>query len=135
MDWESSDIRSAFHGVIRDSKSLKSSELEEKYKDFKRDHSKLYDMAIESMATNKVQDTLKKLNFMLDMRDKTKNGSVTKTSADLFVGNRLGHEYIYPAVGQVPSQKDYKRAIGEISKKEKDEREGKQTPDIIYKKE
>jgi len=116
MDWSAEDIRKNFHGVIKDSRILRKEQLEKKYSNFKEKNDKLYQIAIDSSITGKVQESLKKLEMMLKAREDMKNGKMTKLNTDILIGSQLGREYIYPKTS-MPSQEDYKRAIDTIKKK------------------
>jgi recombinational DNA repair protein RecT len=118
MDWENERILRSFYEVIQDTRTLNMYELEKKHSEFKEAHEKLFNVAIDSVATNKVQESISKLKGMLADRESVKKGMMTQSVANLKIGNQLGHEYIYPKVGKVPSKEDYKRAIDEIRKKE-----------------
>jgi hypothetical protein len=122
MNWESDDIRKNYYNVIKDSKVLNKVDMEKKYELFILDFRKLYDIAIDSVVSNNVQESIKILDTMLTTRDKVKNGAMTDLSAGLFVGNQLGHKYIYPKTN-VPSKDDYKKAIDEIKGKIREEKE------------
>jgi hypothetical protein len=115
-NWKTEDIRKNFHGVIKDSKNLSSEQLENKYSEFKHRFDKLYQIAIYSVTTGTVQQSLQKLEMMLKARENMQSGKASKMSTDMFVGNFLGKEYIYPLT-QNPSAEDYKRAIDTITKK------------------
>ncbi len=128
-EWESKDIITSFNGIIRDAKELSVGELEIKYADFKEANNKLYEMAIDSVTKDTVQETLKMLKMMLTARDKMKNGTATKLNTDIFVGNELGKKYIYPKTNK-PSAADFKQALDKINEKirenEKEENDEKE---------
>ncbi len=113
MNWEAKDIRTNFFGIITDSKKMSKTELEKKYALFILDNEKLYSVAIESVVSGKVQESIKMLDSMLETREKIRNGIMTDMTAGMFIGNQLGHKYIYPVTG-VPSTDDYKYAIDKI---------------------
>lgn len=113
MNWEAKDIRTNFFGIITDSKKMNKSELEKKYASFILDNEKLYSVAVESVVSGKVQESIKLLDTMLATREKVRNGVMNNTTASMFIGNQLGHKYIFPATG-VPSTEDYKYAIDKI---------------------
>jgi len=113
MDWDSEDIRKQFFGLINDSKKFNSSILEEKYKKFKEDHSKLYEMAINSVMTNTIQNSTRILEMMLNSREDMINGNSNKLAADSYIGNQVAHEFVYPKTG-VPKNEDIIRAINEL---------------------
>ncbi len=113
MNWEAKDIRTNFFGIITDSKKMNKAELEKKYASFILDNEKLYSVAVESVVSGKVQESIKLLDIMLATRDKVRNGDMNNTTASMFIGNQLGHKYIFPVTG-VPSTKDYKYAIDRI---------------------
>jgi hypothetical protein len=119
MNWEAEDIKKNIYNIMIDSKKMKKNDLEKKYSQFIFDNEKLYNIAIESVVSGKVQETIKMLDAMLATRDKIRNGSMNKDTADMFIGNQLGHKYIYPISG-VPSQEDYKNAIGKIKEQIKE---------------
>jgi hypothetical protein len=116
MDWKAEDIISSFNGVIRDSKNMNSSELEKKYSVFKETFSKLYDVAIDSVATGNVQEAFALLQMMIKARTGLQNGRTNKLNTDVYVGNELGKIYIYPKTN-TPSTADYKQAIDQIKEK------------------
>jgi hypothetical protein len=130
MDWSAEDIKKSFYGVIRDSRELNSSQLELKYADFKEKVEPLYKMAIDSVATGKVQEASKKLDMMLTARTAMQTGKMSKLNTDMFVGNQLGREYIYPVTNS-PSREDYTKAVQTIIQKanEPDESEVIMSPD------
>jgi hypothetical protein len=115
----SKEIKEIFFEIIRDSKKLKKNEMEKKYDDFNVIHGRLYSVALDSVMSNKVQETIAMLDYMLTQRDKIENGSMTLLNAGLVVGNKLGHKYVYPKTG-VPTSDDYKKAINEIKEKSKE---------------
>ena len=130
MDWSAEDIKKSFYGVIRDSKELNSAQLELKYTDFKEQVEPLYRMAINSVTTGKVQEAISKLDMMLKARSAMQTGRMTKNNTDMFVGNQLGREYVYPLTG-TPSREDYAQAVQTINLKasEPDESEVIVNPD------
>ena len=101
---------------------MNSAELEKKYADFKLSFNKLYEVAIDSIINNTVQESYNLLTMMLKARDKMNTGKMTKMNTDMFVGNELGKKYIYPCTN-TPSKEDYERAIRKI-KTHKTEGEG-----------
>ena len=107
----------SFEGVIRDVRILDSNDLELKYTEFKKDNDKLYSMAINSVVTGTVQESVKKLKVMLAARENMNQGKISKLNTDMLIGNMLGKEYIYPKT-QNPSNEDYIRAINTIKKKD-----------------
>ena len=113
MNWEAKDIRTNFFGIITDSKKMNKAELEKKYASFILDNEKLYSVAVESVVSGKVQESIKMLDTMLATREKVRNGDMNNTTASMFIGNQLGYKYIFPATG-VPSTEDYKYAIDKI---------------------
>ncbi len=113
MNWEAKDIRANFFGIVTDSKKMNKVELEKKYASFILDNEKLYSVAVESVVSGKIQESIKLLDTMLATRDKVRNGDMNNTTASMFIGNQLGHKYIFPATG-VPSTEDYKYAIDKI---------------------
>ena len=115
MNWEAKDIKSNFNSIIIDSKKMNKTDLEEKYASFILDNQKLYEVAIESVVSGKVQESIKLLDIMLKTRDNMEKGNMNKNVADMFIGNQLGHKYIYPITG-VPTGADYKKAIDKIKK-------------------
>jgi hypothetical protein len=116
MDWKKEDIIKTFNNIIRDTRVLNSTELDMKYSKFKTDFEKLYNMAIDSVVNGKVQENIGKLNMMLQARENMLSGKVSKLNTDMFVGNQLGKEFIYPLT-ETPSNEDYKKAIDKIKKK------------------
>ncbi len=114
MDWIPEEIIKSFSGVIRDAKIMNAKELEIKYAVFKETFGKLYDVAIDSVATGKVQEAYAMLQMMLKARANMQDGKMTKLTTDMFVGNQLGRKYIYPKTNN-PSQDDYKKAFATIS--------------------
>jgi hypothetical protein len=123
MDWVAEEITASFNGVIRDAKNMNAEELEVKYAVFKESFAKLYDVAIDSVATGKVQEAHSMLQMMLKARAGMQEGKMTKLTTDMFVGNQLGKKYIYPKTN-TPSQNDYKKAfdtINETVKKNEEE--------------
>jgi len=119
MDWQSDEIKKNFNGVIRDCRNLSKEELDSRYVTFKTHFEKLYDMAIYSVAQDKVQDSLRKLDMMLIARENMKSGRVNKLNTDMFVGNQLGKEFIYPLTAN-PSSNDYKRAVEKLTQETQD---------------
>lgn len=117
--WTSEDIINSFNGIIRDSKDMNSTDLEAKYLKFKESNGKLYDMAIDSVATGKVQETFAMLQIMINARNNMQNGKISKFNTDIFIGNELGKKYIYPKTN-TPSTEDYKKAIDQIKEKIKE---------------
>jgi hypothetical protein len=113
LSWKNAEIKTAFNNVVRDSKTMSTIQLETKYDLFIKDFRKLYDIALESVVSGKVQESIKILDMMLSTRNNVKSGSMNKMTADMFVGNQLGHKYIYPKTN-VPSVEDYKQAIDKI---------------------
>ena len=122
MSWKSQDIIDSFNGIIRDAKNLNSEELDSKYADFKETYEKLYSVAIDSVATGTVQKAYSILQMMIRARDDLQSGKTSKLHTDVFVGNELGKEYIYP-VTNTPSLDDYKIAIEQIKEKIKENEE------------
>lgn len=120
MEWESAKIRETFFEVINDAKKLNKSQMEKKYEEFSTKFKKLYEMAIESVVKDTVQESVKMLDMMLTQRENMKKGKISELNAGLLVGNQLGHKYIYPKTN-VPSQEDYKKAIDQINTKVKEE--------------
>jgi hypothetical protein len=118
-DWTDDEIINSFNGIIRDAKNMNALDLELKYKSFKEANGKLYDVAIDSVASGRVQEAFNMLQMMLKARNKMKNGSISKLSTDIFVGNELGKKYIYPKTN-TPSVEDYKNAIVKIKEKIKE---------------
>ncbi len=110
-------IRSNFIGVYKDTKKLTQNQLNDKYKDFKEKYEKLFDVAVNSAINNNIQESLKILDMMLNAKNKLDNGTITPTACDMFVGNQLGHTYIYPKTN-VPSRDDYKKAVNQIIHKQ-----------------
>jgi len=117
-DWTAQDIITSFNGIIRDAKNINAKELEIKYAKFKEANDKLYNIAIDSVATGKVQEAFAMLQMMLKARADMQNGKMTKLTTDMFVGNQLGKKYIYPKTN-TPSADDYKKAIDQIKEKVK----------------
>lgn len=113
MEWQNEDIIASYNGIIRDAKNMNSAELETKYADFKLAFNKLYEVAIDSVINNTVQESYNLLTMMLKAREKMNTGKMTKMNTDMFVGNELGKKYIYP-VTNTPSKDDYERAIRKI---------------------
>jgi hypothetical protein len=113
MNWEAKDIRTNFFGIITDSKKMNKAELEKKYSTFILDNEKLYSVAVESVVSGKVQESIKMLDTMLATREKVRNGVMNNMTASMFIGNQLGHKYIFPETG-VPSVEDFKYAIDKI---------------------
>jgi len=113
MNWTAKDIKTNFFGIITDSKKMNKLDLEKKYAAFISDNEKLYSVAIESVVSGNVQESIRILDVMLETRERIKKGDITNTNADMFIGNQLGHKYIYPITG-VPSVDDYKNAINKI---------------------
>jgi hypothetical protein len=113
---KSEEIKVIFFEIIKDTKKLKKSEMEKKYEDFNVIHKKLYEVAIDSVKSNKVQESITMLDFMLKQRDNIGNGSISRLNAGLVVGNKLGHKYVYPKT-RVPTSDEYKKAINEIKDK------------------
>jgi len=118
MDWSSEDITTSFNGVIRDARVMTAKELETKYSGFKEAHSKLYDVAIDSVASGKVQEAVVLLQMMLRARAGMQTGKMTKLTTDVFVGNELGKKYIYGKTN-TPSKEDYKKALDQIKEQVK----------------
>ncbi len=118
MNWSSEDITNSFNGIIRDAKNMNQKDLEIKYAKFKEIHSKLYDVAIDSVSTGKVQEAFAILQMMLKARNNMQNGRMTKLVTDSYVGNELGKKYIYPKTN-TPSGEDYKKAFDQIKEKVK----------------
>lgn len=112
----SEEIKGIFCEIIKDSKKLKKSEMEKKYEEFNIIHRKLYEVALDSVMSNKVQETIAMLDFMLMQRNNIGNGSVSRLNAGFVVGNKLGHKYVYPKTG-VPTSDEYKKAIDQIKEK------------------
>ena len=122
MDWKSEDITASFNGIIRDSRNMNAQELETKYANFKESFSKLYDVAIDSVVTGRVQEAYAMLQMMLKARNGMQDGRTTKLTTDMFVGNQLGKKYIYPKTN-TPSVDDYKKALDTIKEKVKQHEE------------
>lgn len=112
----SEEIKVIFFEIITDTKKLKKNEMEKKYENFNIIHKKLYEVALDSVRLNKVQESIAMLDFMLTQRNNMKNGSISRLNAGLVVGNKLGHKYVYPKTG-VPTSDEYKKAIDEIKEK------------------
>jgi hypothetical protein len=122
MDWTADEITNSFNGIIRDTRNLNLQELETKYAKFKESFSKLYDVAIDSVVTGKIQEAHEMLQMMLTARTNMQNGRMTKLTTDMFVGNQLGKKYIYPKTN-TPSAEDYKNAFDQIKEKIKQNEE------------
>lgn len=116
MEWTSEEIKKEFNGVMRDTKLLNSEELEKKYAKFKESFSKLYEVAIDSVISGRIQESANMLQMMLDARASMNSGKTTKLTTDMFIGNQLGKKYIYPKTN-VPSADDYKAAFTTIKEK------------------
>jgi len=116
MDWTNEQIITSFNGIIRDTKILNAKELESKYLDFKQNFNKLYEVAIDSVITGRVQESFELLQMMLKARSNMQNGRTTKLTTDLFVGEQLGKKYIYPKTNK-PSEEDYKQSLDKIKEK------------------
>jgi hypothetical protein len=134
MDWKAEDITKSFNGIIRDAKNLNAQELETKYAKFKESFSKLYSVAIDSVATGKVQEAHEMLQMMLKARTDMQTGKMTKLTTDMFVGNQLGKKYIYPKTN-TPSAEDYKQALEQIKEKVKQNEEEDKKRELEDKKE
>lgn len=116
MEWTSEEITKSFNGVIKNAKDMNIRELEIKYASFKESFSKLYEIAIESVATGKIQEAHDMLQMMLKARAGMQEGRTSKLTTDMLVGNQLGKKYIYPKTN-VPSENDYKKAFETIKQK------------------
>jgi phage gp29-like protein len=125
MNWTNEDIIKSFNGVIKDSRNLNSEDLEKKYFNFKNEVEPLYRMAINAVSLGNIQESFTKLEMMLKARKNMQDGKMTKLTTDIFVGNQLGKEYIYPKTN-TPSADDYKKAINQITQKVKQNEEEKQ---------
>ena len=112
-EWKNADIKTTFNNIIKDSKIMNTAQLETKYALFIEDFKKLYEIALDSVVSGKVQESIKILDMMLSTRNRVNAGGMDKMTADMFVGNQLGHKYIYPKTN-VPSSGDYKQAIEKI---------------------
>lgn len=122
MEWSNKDIINSFNGVIRDVRLLNTEELESKYADFKKNFEPIYNKAIDSVVNDRVQESYAMLQMMLKARDQMNNGSMSKLTTDMFVGNQLGKKYIYPKTN-TPSVDDYKQAFDKIKQKVKENEE------------
>ncbi len=120
MDWTNEEILKSFNLVVRDCKNMSANDLEKAHAKFKEDHRKLYEVAIDSVINNKVQESYNKLKMMLKAKDSMTQGKVSKLHTDMFVGNQLANEYIYPVTNK-PSNEDMIKAINEITKKAQSE--------------
>ncbi len=116
MDMTNQEIKITFINIIKDSRILNHSELEEKYWEFKNKIEPLYKIAIECNTNEKVEQSLKKLDMMLGARQNMNEGKLNKLTTDMYIGDQLGKEYIYP-VTNTPSSEDYKKAILELGSK------------------
>ena len=54
------------------------------------------------------------LDTMLEARDKVTSGTMETLAAEMYVGNKLGSEFIYDKV-EKPSSKDYNRAVKKLN--------------------
>jgi len=117
MEWKANDIRQNFHGIIKDCRNATKDQLTEKYSKFKEEFPKLFDLALESIDQDTVQKNLQLLEMMLKKRQEQLDGKASKMNTDMFVGNQLGKEFIYPKTGG-PSRKDYDKAVSKIQKGE-----------------
>lgn len=73
----------------------------------------MYVIATESVENGTVQGSLEKLNMMLKARKSMKTNKTSKLNTDMFVGNQLGKEFIYPKT-QNPSADDMQKAVTKI---------------------
>lgn len=119
MEWTSEYITQCFNEIIKDAKVLSSKELEIKHSVFKETFSKLYDLIIDCVISDNIEKAHNLLQMMLKARTRMKEGSMTKLATDMFVGNELGKEFIYPKTN-VPSVNDYKQAFQKIKEKEEE---------------
>ncbi len=122
MDWSSEEITDSFNGIIKDAKNMNIQSLETKYIKFKESFGKLYDVAIDSVATGRIEEAYTMLQMMLTARSRMQDGKMTKLTTDMFVGNQLGKKYIYPKTN-TPSADDYKNALNTIKEKVKQNEE------------
>lgn len=108
----SADIRKAVFGLVVDRNRLTRSEVETKYAELMNAHKPLYEYALD--PTMDVQQMIRVLDTMLEAREKINSGAMEKLAAEMYVGNRLGNEFIYDKV-EKPSGEDYKRAVKKIN--------------------
>lgn len=109
----SEEIYNNFCGVIKDTKTMTRASLDTKYEKFKTIYPKIYTTAIDSVINGTTQESLKNLQMFLKTLDNISNKKISKENADMFIGNQLGKEYIYPLTG-APTNQDYERAVKKI---------------------
>jgi hypothetical protein len=107
------EIYDNFCSVSRDTMILNRKDLDKKYEKFKRIYPKIYEMAINSVLSGTTQESLKNLQMFLKTLGDISDKKISKENADMFIGNQLGKEYIYPLTG-APTNKDYERAVKKI---------------------
>lgn len=106
-------IYNDFCEITRDAWSMPRSELDIKYEKLRCMYPKIYNMAIDSVVNGNVQESINNLKMFLKTLNDINSKNITKENADMFIGNQLGKEYIYPLTG-APTIKDYERAVKKI---------------------
>jgi hypothetical protein len=115
MNWNANEILDCYTGVSIDAKTMTIQQVEEKYKYFMKDHSRLYQAALNSCRRDYGEAQIPpKLLMMLKARDDMMKGKLSKMATDMYVGNQLGKEYIYPKV-ETPSHEELINAAKRLS--------------------
>lgn len=107
------EIFKNFKEVMADVMELKREDVELKHKKFKSEYPKIFEMAIDAIVSGKVQEYTERLQSFLKTVDDMMSNKISRENADMFIGNKLGNEYIYTMTGK-PSEEDYKRAVKKV---------------------
>lgn len=115
---ENDEIYKDFCDIVKDCQTLTRNVLDKKYEKLRNLYPKIYNMAIDSVVNNNVQESTNNLKMFLKTLEDINNKKISKENADMLIGNQLGKEYIYPITG-TPTQEDYTRAVKKIKKEYK----------------
>ena len=101
--------------ITIDCNNLTQTQMDDKYKEFKNNYSKIYQLCSSTSTQSQKQQILRELSLMLGVREEVKNGEKNSFVANAQIGEHVAQRYIYPKVGE-PSLEDKKRAIAKMSK-------------------
>ncbi len=106
-------IYNDFCEITKDAWNMPRSELDIKYEKLRCIYPKIYNMAIDSVMNGNIQESINNLKMFLKTLTDINSKNISKENADMFIGNQLGKEYIYPLTG-APTKNDYERAVKKI---------------------
>lgn len=110
MDWTKDTIINTVKSLRIDARTLKESEINEKYSELKEKFPKLFYMA---MTPN---FNIDRLGGLLDYRDKATQDNIPELVRDVTVSEEFAKEYLYPVVGE-PTLEQKKIAAKKVAEK------------------